>query len=156
MRTWIRLTPEQSSFVEHRIRDFDQEATEAGEWQLGYVAQFEALPLFYGWTETLALQPDGSLVRWSTEAEYEGLKPIERLVDCALALVRIGELDEGLRNLIPPRPHGVVDCPACLGIGRLPQHPDLICECGGLGWRPRTHEDLGVSADEHSCIPRSS
>ncbi|HKO91813.1 MAG TPA: hypothetical protein VJU61_11700 [Polyangiaceae bacterium] len=144
MRARLRLKPEQAAFVADRVRHFARDAPETWSWQRGYVQEHRALPLYLGWTETLGIQPDGFLVRWSTEAEYDGVKSIVDPIECAVALTLGAERYPELQSLVPDRPRDVQHCSACAGLGRFPQQPEVICECGGLGWRPRSLEDLGV------------
>jgi hypothetical protein len=147
MKTRMMLDPTQASFVRERIRLFDREAPETWQWQSTYVRTHDALPLYLGWTETLGIRPDGSLVRWSTEQEYDGWKSIDRPGECALALVRAAEQYPTLSNLVPPRPSDAEDCRSCAGFGCFPQQPELICECAGLGWNLRSVQDLGALVD---------
>jgi len=149
MRTRLELDATQTAFIADRVRHFDRESPETWRWQSEHVRRYGALPLYLGWTETLGIQPDGSLVRWSTEQEYEGVKPIEVTSECALAVVQAVQRYSVLKDFSPRRPSDVPDCRTCAGAGRVPQLPDLICECVGLGWVPRSLEDLPVIATEH-------
>jgi hypothetical protein len=146
VETRLQLDARQAKFIADRVRELERESPQTWRWQQEFVSAYGVLPLFLGWTETLGIQPDGHLVRWSTEHEYPGLLPIEAPVDCALVLVRAAQLYPVLEALLPQRPPEVPDCPTCAGCGRLPQLPDLVCECCGLGWVPRTLQDLAVTS----------
>jgi hypothetical protein len=147
MAARIPLTPDQSAFVASRVQRFHLEAPRAWQWQVPYVARFGALPLYLGWTETLALQPEGRVVRWSTEQAYEGLKLVDEPIELAIALVCAAQQHSILRDLVPSRPHEAAECHVCAGVGHVAQQPELICECGGLGWRPGSVEALGLVAE---------
>jgi hypothetical protein len=146
--TKIQLDQAQRAFVAERVQQFEREAPETLKWQAEYVRTHGALPLYIGWTETLALRPDGSLVRWSTEQEYEGLKSIDAMSECALVLVRAAERSAVLRSVMPERPAAVEDCGSCMGTGGFPAHPDLICQCAGLGWQVRSLDDLRLEREQ--------
>jgi hypothetical protein len=132
-----RVSAADATFIADRVRNFANEAAPTWQWQSQYVEQFGALPLYLGWTETLGILPDGRLVRWSTEDEYVGLRPIETQLDANVALVEGSKKYPALAHLIPQRPSSALTCPACRGTGRGPlaEH-DAICSCGGTGWLP--------------------
>jgi hypothetical protein len=106
------------------------------------------VPLYFGWTEVVGIRPDGALVRWAAEPEYDydGVKPIDDPSWCALALVRAVEDHPVLASLMPARPGEVPDCHTCAGTGRNPgwHEKGVICDCSGLGWVARSLQDLGV------------
>ena len=133
--TGARVRPEDSDFISDRITRFPEESTPELLWQLPFVREFNALPLFVGWTETLGIRADGSLVRWSTESEYSGAQPITKLVDVNLALVSAARRYPGLQHVIPSRPPHATTCTTCGGTGSpaIPSY-DLVCSCGGAGW----------------------
>jgi hypothetical protein len=147
MCTRIQLDPSIAAYVAERIENYPNEAphTPAGAAQCDFVRAYGALPLYVGWTESLGLRPDGELVRWSTDGEYEGVKPIESPVDCALAFLFGAERYAPLRMLTPPRPTEATECATCEGEGIIGAR-EFICECGGLGWLPRSLRDVGAEA----------
>ena len=104
-----------------------------------------ALPLHAGGNETLGIRPDGSLVRWTPGSDE--MLPIESPIDAAIALLLGAQRYSPLRPLLPVRPDGVADCVTCGGAGQIAGAPEFICECGGLGWWPRSLADLGVVTD---------
>ncbi len=129
------LSPDDAAFISARIAAFASEAPPEWRWQLPYIERFGALPIYPGWTETLALAPDGSLVRWSTESECDGVRPIENERDARLVLVQCARRYPELQHLLPRRPPHATTCAGCGGTGSpVPSNPDIICECGGLGW----------------------
>lgn len=131
----VAVTNDESAYIAERVRSFCTEAVAEWQWQVEFVRQFEALPLFLGWTETLGIQPDGSLVRWSTEGEYQDLRSIDRQVDVNLALLQCARRHPNLVRLIPQPPSDAVVCAQCHGTGRVNHSDDpLICACGGAGW----------------------
>lgn len=56
-----------AAFIAARIAGYATEAPERLRWESPFVAEFTALPLYLGWTETIGIRPDGDVVRWSTE-----------------------------------------------------------------------------------------
>src|SRR5262245_53958161 len=68
----VSVTPEEAAFIQQRIERFAEEAPEELSWELPYVREHGALPLYLGWTETFGIRPDGELIRWSTEQWPDG------------------------------------------------------------------------------------
>ena len=133
--TRVEVTTDESAYIAARVQSFASEAEANWQWQANFVEQFEALPLFLGWTETLGVRPDGSLVRWSTEGEYVGVRPVDRRVDVNLALIHGSRRHPMLVRLIPQPPSDAIVCAQCHGTGRVAVSDDpLICACGGAGW----------------------
>ena len=105
------------------------------KWLTPYVAEFGVLPLNLGWTETHGIRPDGENVSWSTEGEYVGTRPVDNRIWVLNALVDGCRRYPELRQLLPERPSGAVDCLCC-------KHPlfapgKMLCGvCGGVGWLP--------------------
>lgn len=134
----FRLSPtlSQRAFIAARIAEFAAEAAPAQQWLEPFVREHVALPLYLGWTETIAIRPNGDLVTWSTEGEWSGIRPVRDFSWAACAVVRGAERYPELRTLIPVRPpQGAIDCPQCGGRGLAGcGRPDLDCECGNLGW----------------------
>jgi|SRR6478609_7241788 len=131
----FRVRPEDSDFISTRITRLQEESSPERLWQLPYVVEFGALPVYMGWTETFGIRPDGALVRWSTESEYIGILPITAHIDANLTLVSAARRFPDLRHLVPSRPPHATTCATCGGSGD-PAIPgcDLICSCGGTGW----------------------
>ena len=132
------VTEELSAWIAARIAAFPSEAAEQLRWQLPYVAEVVALPLYLGWWETIGIRADGEIVRWSTEGEYSGVRAVEERHWWLSALVVGSRRYPELRSLLPVRPAGAVDCQHLA-------HPlfadgKVICpECYGLGWMEGTH-----------------
>ena len=131
----IEVTEDEFAYIAARVESFASEAPAEWPWQDAFARQFEALPLFLGWTETLGIRPDGSLVRWSTEGEYPGVRPIDRQVDVNLALIHGSRRHPKLLRLVPRPPSDAIVCAQCHGKGRIDVSDDpLVCACGGAGW----------------------
>ena len=133
----VELTPDESQFVRHLINNFAVENQDSNlRWQIPYVTQHQAIPLYYGWFETTALTATGEIVMWNAEGEYDGLrKPNDpHIVMCSRmeGLQRYPQL----KSLRPARPDDAVTCSSCKGTGRisLPNGSELFCRCDGLGW----------------------
>jgi hypothetical protein len=133
--TRVEVTEDEFAYIAARVESFASEAAADWNWQSDFVKQFAALPLFLGWTETLGIRPDGSLIRWSTEGEYAGVRPIDRQVDVNLALIHGSRRHPKLARLVPRPPPDAIACTQCHGTGRMAVSDDpLICACGGAGW----------------------
>lgn len=133
-----RPSDTESTFIADRIRAFDRESPERIRWLSSDVVRYGALPLYIGWTETIGVRPDGAIVKWSSEGEYEGCHPVDEIVLVRTALVEGAKRYPPLMGLIPTRPVGARTCEHCGGLGYFPQFPALICDCGGVGWRDGT------------------
>lgn len=120
------------AFIQERIDRFEDEAPEELLWLLPHVREHGALPLYVGWTETAGIRPNGELIRWSTEG-WPGAFELGDVWQ-KIALVKGSERYAQLRRLVPARPRDARDCETCKGSGRLPVHPEVICQCGGVGW----------------------
>ena len=95
-----------------------------------------ALPLYRGWTLTIAIRPDGRMLAWDDAGELKD-EPVETIFIRA-SLVRAAALDSELTALIPKRPDDALVCDMCCGTGVI-QAPNLAalhvgCQCGGVGW----------------------
>lgn len=129
----ISLSPEMSAFIVARIAGYSVEVPENVRWESPFVAEFAALPLYLGWTETIGIRANGEVVSWSTEGDYPGSRPVEDWLWVLSALVAGTERYPELRTLLPERPRDAIDC-------RCRKHPLLasgkvLCgECGGVGW----------------------
>jgi hypothetical protein len=137
----IRLPDAVAAFIASRIAGYAHEAPEGWRWHLPHVAEFGALPVYAGWTETIGLRPNGEMVRWSTEAEYQGIQLLEDPTWALIALVNGASRYAELRALLPTRGPAAVDCPCrkhpLFGSGKV------VCpECAGLGWLGGDHADL--------------
>jgi hypothetical protein len=133
--TRVEVTEDEAAYIAARVGSFASEASADWMWQNTFVQQFAALPLFLGWSETLGIRADGSLVRWSTEGEYKGARPVDRQVDVNLALINGSRRYPRLVRLIPRPPSEANVCAQCHGTGRVAVSDDpLVCACGGAGW----------------------
>jgi hypothetical protein len=140
----VALTDRETAFIRERVDRFESEAPDDWKWELPYVLKYGALPVFRGWTETLAIREDGSLVRWSTEAEWPGAREFGERTWVNLALVQAARLYPELQGLVPPRPNDADTCPQCRGSGQIAGLKEalksVICGCGGTGWLPAESE----------------
>jgi hypothetical protein len=129
----VSVSAELVAHIAARIVGFPAEAPEELRWQIRYVAEFTALPLYVGWTETIGLRADGEFVSWSTEGDYVGIQSVEDQSWVVSALVVGSDRYPELRPLLPVRGPGAVDCP-CRAIPLCVSGKLLCGECGGLGW----------------------
>jgi len=137
----IELPADLAAFVEERIQRFSEEAPEQRRWLAPYVSQHRGLPLYLGWTGTLALRATGELIQWSTEDEWPGAREFDDVTSVQLALVEGAKLYPELVPLVPERPANARTCEHCDGTGRPNGLPvsgfeNIICRCAGLGWLP--------------------
>ena len=131
----VSVTACSSRFIAARIDRFAVEVPEPLRWQVPYVTEFGALPLYLGWIETIAIRPDGEVVRWSTEGDYEGALPLEDRGWLLPALVTGARRYPELKVLLPAREPGAIDCP-CRGHEMFVSGRVICGQCGGLGWLP--------------------
>ncbi len=134
------LTPAHRAYVRARIDQYAEETSDKERWLLPFVKELRVLPLQLGWFESVGIQEDGSIVRWNTEHEWDGLRPVERLLHVNMALVEGAKRHPALRDLIPSRPPDAITCATCKGSGVSPWRATAdaraICSCGGTGWLP--------------------
>jgi hypothetical protein len=122
-----------AAYIAARIAAYPTECDPHLAWLAPYVAEFAALPCYVGWFETIALRVDREFIRWSTEGDYSGARPVDDRRVQLSSLVEGAQRYPGLRVLLPVRGPLDADC-WCL------QHPDVgsgkrICPtCCGLGW----------------------
>lgn len=134
----VAVSRSQARIIRDLIASFPNESVMAA-----YVARHRALPLYVDWAATIGITPRGDIVEWSTEGDYDGLRPAESswVVD---ALVQGSKKYPALSFLIPPRPPTAHTCPDCQGTGRITALPEqiteqVICSCGGVGWVDPPH-----------------
>jgi hypothetical protein len=129
------LSAEISAEIDRCIEAYLTGDDERLEWVRAAVRQHRFLPVYLGWVAVLGLRPDGSVVRWNHDEGDEG--PVREIDPfwIRLTLHHAGRDHPRLAALIPPRPPGATDCRACGGSGDVAGLPEMVCECGGLGWR---------------------
>lgn len=121
------------AYVAARIEHYTREAPGPLQEESPFAAEFGALPLYRDWGETIGIRPDGELVRWSTDGDFPGVRPVEDRKWMLIALVVGARRYAELAALIPVRPPEAVDCMCC-------SHPlfadgRVLCgKCCGLGW----------------------
>jgi hypothetical protein len=133
--TRVPVSAEIEAQIASRIGAFSAEAPEKLRWLVPYASQFGALPLYPGWTETIGIRPNGEVVRWSTEGEFVGARPVEDRSWVLAALVAGANRYAELRPLLPVRGPDAIDCP-CRAIPICTSGQVGCVECGGLGWVP--------------------
>ena len=129
------MPPELSAFIAARVAGFSADAPERMRWAVPYVSEFAALPLYQGWTETIGIRPDGEVVRWSTEGDFAGVRPVEDRMWLLSALVVGAQRYPELAALLPERTPDAIDC-QCLNHPLVASGQVLCGECGGVGWLP--------------------
>lgn len=122
------------ALIEQWIADFLASTDPRKEWLKAPVRLHRFLPLYVGWMSTLGLRPDGSFVRWDQEATPPSLRLLASPFWQRLAVCRGIKEHPELGALLPPRPAEAVTCQVCGGTGTWVRAPEIICECGGVGW----------------------
>ena len=134
----VTVSEELSAYISARIAGFEHECEENRRWLLPYVRKHQILPLFLDWLETVGIQKDGSVRKFSADGEhsqYEGLRVIEEQNLFTYSLVQGAKYYPPLQSIIPQRPDNAINCKSCSGAGSSEFHPNVICACGGLGWQ---------------------
>jgi hypothetical protein len=133
----FNLPAEVAALISARIAAYATESSHSP-----YVARFSALPLYVGWTETIGLRPDGQVIRWRTEGEYDGVLPVEEHNNWLLAALVAGTKKyPELQTLLPVRGPDAVDC-RCQSVPIFAAGKIMCSECGGLGWLPKANVKL--------------
>jgi hypothetical protein len=116
------------------IDAFVTDADERLEWARAGAREHGFLPLYLGWITAIGVRPDGSFVTWDHDTTGE----VRACTDAYLqrmALCQGAKKWPELAELIPTRPPEAIDCATCRGTGvPIPSMPQVICECGGVGW----------------------
>ena len=150
----VTVPPELSAWLAARVAAFPSEAPEGLRWEAPYVAESGALPLYCEWTETIAIRPDGEFVRWSTEGEYAGVKPVEERYLWVSALVIACRRYSELHVLLPARPPGAVDCDH-FGHPLFTEYKVICSKCCGLGWLVGGESDQTAALVENGPAEKS-
>ena len=133
----VPVSQQLSTFISSRIACFELECQENRRWLLPYVRKYQILPLFLDWLETVGIQKDGAVRKFSADGEYfeyEGLRVVEEQRLFTYSLIQGAKYYPQLQTVIPQRPGNATSCIACGGFGALEGHPNVVCLCGGLGW----------------------
>ena len=131
----VAVSEELSAFIAARVAGFPTEATGPLLYESPFVAEFAALPLYRGWTETIGIQPSGEIVRWSPDGDFAGIQPEDDRVWVLSALVEGSKRYPELAELIPQRPPDAVDC-ECRKNPWIASGKFECGKCGGVGWLP--------------------
>jgi len=105
-----------------------------GTWRESAVRR-RLVPIYSDWIVGFAVDENGQVLYSGDEmsAEYTALTNDRyRHIALAQAAARFPELAQ----LRPTRRPEDPVCPSCRGTGGVAQYPQLICECGNLGWIP--------------------
>jgi len=137
-RTDMDESPQQS--IRRRLAEY---LTDSAAEHRDVASRFEALPVYADMGGTFFITPSLQILimRHDEGAVSEECSPEWRLVALVAAVERYPEL----RQLLPTRPSGALDCSVCAGTGRL-----LSARCGscfGLGW-PALHSDNRPPAEQ--------
>jgi hypothetical protein len=128
----------------HLVRSALTEYLKQPEYgEADFARQYQALPLYAGWTGTTYLTTAGDF--WFRNCEYDPPRIENDLNDSSeiVALVVAAERHPQLANLLPSRPDGATNCDECDGKGRVTvgNVSGIICgRCSGLGWCASTAE----------------
>jgi hypothetical protein len=120
--------------LERRIDEFLANDNPALDWVKTTVRYHRFLPLYLGWTATLGIRPDGSLIRWNSEESPDAVIPLTDSFLERMALCQGTRKYPELRALLPRRPSSARDCDLCGGTGEFPGAPRIVCHCAGIGW----------------------
>ena len=97
------------------------------------------LPIYSDWECCYALTRDGEPV-YSGDTTWAKPLPLTNRRHRFVVLAQAAERYSGLASLRPSRQPGDPSCSTCQGTGKIAAYPNLICECGGLGWFPSGSE----------------
>lgn len=123
-------------------------------WVQEQARRLAALPIALDLWSWWFLTPDGVVILVDGELEVGKTTRFTDRVKVASALVWGCEKYPELREALPPREAGAVDCP-CRDIPRLSVHKMICGSCGGLGWVPegRAEPDAAAVRDRHDGFP---
>ena len=97
----------------------------------------QVLPIYVGWDGLYGLRVDGEIVLVPTEEEGDAQPDVEERLR-RMAIFRGSKKYPVLKQLVPERPGGALDCSYCEGRGQIDirgvEADTIVCYCGGLGW----------------------
>jgi len=120
--------------IEKRIAEFLAGDDPKLEWIKPAVRAHAFLPLYLGWVAALGVRPDGSFIRWDHEDDRASVKPLSNAYWQRMAIIQGAKKYSELRALLPERPAEALTCDACDGSGQMSGAPQVVCQCGGIGW----------------------
>jgi hypothetical protein len=120
--------------IEQRISDFLIADDPKLAWLNEAVQKHTFLPLYVGWIAVLGIRPDESFVRLDLGGNGDEAMTLSNPYWQRMSLCQGAKKYPELCILIPERPASAQTCDGCGGRGQLPGAPQLICECGGIGW----------------------
>jgi hypothetical protein len=127
----MSIPPHLSERIQRRIRALETDGP-ANWLARACKEQLNALPLRGSQLTHWVLRADGTVLKLDADsvllAAEEELDPLARYA----VLAEAARLDPALRELVPPRPPGVVECDRCEGTGWVAE--ESCGACGGLGW----------------------
>jgi hypothetical protein len=123
-----------SRAIEIRIAEFLAGDDSRLDWVKPAVRQHGFLPLYIGWVAALGVRSDGSFVRLDHEDDRASVKPLRDAHLQRMAICQGAKKYPELHALLPERPASAQTCSVCGGSGQISGAPQLICECGGIGW----------------------
>ncbi len=104
-----------------------------GTWREDAVAN-RFVPIYSDWVMGFALNEDGEPV--CSDANWGHPTRLTNARYCHIVLAEAARRYPELASLKPLRTPNDPVCPSCKGAGGVAQYPNLICECGNLGWIP--------------------
>jgi hypothetical protein len=134
----VSLTEVEREFIRERIARYELEAPAIAQSEARHASAHQALPLYFGWGETIGITSDGMLVHWGQDGARSDRREFEDPEWINIVLVQGARRYPSLAGLIPKRPSDARTCPACEGTGTpsgIANLPDgAFCRCAGLGW----------------------
>ena len=131
----VDLTPKQSLVIRQLIDEFAASPPDKLDWQIPFVREHDALPLYIGWTETTGIKSNGDIVIWNTEHSVPFIDEIDTQLFHASLMDGVKRYPN-VEFLVPSRPSTATTCDCCNGTGvfPVPKCSSVICKCGGVGW----------------------
>lgn len=119
-----------SRLIDQFLRDSDERLS----WLRRRIRDSRFLPLYVGWSATLGIRCDHTYVRIDNEVEDAPPEEVSDAFSRRLAICQGVKKYPELSDLLPQRPSQAVDCSSCGGAGEIAGAPEIVCECGGIGW----------------------
>jgi hypothetical protein len=133
----MKLSAELRDRIQSLIHEYFTESSVEPPYLKILAERYQVLPVYIDWTAFYGLGVDGEIVVVPTEEEGDAQPELDERLR-RMAIFRGSKKYPVLKQLVPERPAGALDCSYCEGRGQIDipgvEADTIVCYCGGLGW----------------------